>query len=509
MIPQRISYDPAWGFTALKEFMNGTTPSVNHLTSPAPEDLSRDTTRWIYWWPPSSQFLVYPLMRTGLTLEQAVRLIVLFCIGFGALGWSIWVSRFDLPLSWKIALATGLPWMRYASNTLFRYSTETFVFGFAPWILLATALLAQRWKSGKTTRAAVAATGILFALSYWIKYTLVFIPIGCALYLTFQAARSGKRRQLFELAFAIGSLIFGVFSLNLVNWFLSKQLNPISATLHPSFRWEDLFFAFSFFPMALADANSFWKFAFMHPAYGLFTKFPNAASIVKGTSMWLGWVGLPGVGWIIWSIAHRRRGHKETDLSTVCALTAFCLILALFIVSRVPVYESRYIAAAGIAILPLCLQTLSSTKPGWKKIVFSTMAAFYVWLPLIGGAAAIGVHAAKGRFFGLRPDLSDVIPKDLQAGKNEDNVWVVTDPRHALQIRGRTIIIVDQNLRTYRSSKPLSVSLILSPDIERNGYGERVRKSFPQVASWEKRQLEGTALIEWTAEIRTSKTDES
>ena len=503
MIPQRISYDPALGFTALKQYLKGESPSINHFTSPDPKDLSRDTTYWIYWWPPSSQFLAYPLMKIGLTLKQAIRILVLFCIGLGALGWSIWISRFEFPSLWKIVLAASFPWIPYGNRGFSSYSAETLVFGLAPWILLATALLAERWESDKESRGALITTGVLFAFSYWVKYTLVFIPIGCIAYLTIQTLRSGKSRQFLELMVVSGLLICSVFSLNVMNWLLSKSLNPISCTLHPLFRWEDLFFAVSLFPIALANADLFWKFTFMHPIYGLYLKFPGVASMVDNTPMWLAWMGLPGALWILWIISHRRRGHRETDLSAVCLFTTFFILLALFIVSFSKLYQSRYVAATALAILPLCLQTISSERFGLKKIIFLGMAAFYIWLPLFSKVANIGKYVIKTHFLGLKPNAADSIIEGLGNKNNGDKVWLVLDPRQALQIGGRIIFIPDQNsLKIYRSSKPLHISLILPSEIEQNGYGEKIRRAFPQITSWKKCPLEGTTLNEWAAEIK-------
>src|SRR5438045_5161788 len=122
---QGIYSDPAYQLKAVQQKLSGESPSINVRISPAPDDLSRDAQEWIVWWTPGTQITVYPFMRAGLPLGRAVRAVAAITLIAGSIGWVTWFGFFDLPAPVLFALAVMFPFIRYASNGLFLYSSES------------------------------------------------------------------------------------------------------------------------------------------------------------------------------------------------------------------------------------------------------------------------------------------------------------------------------------------------------------------------------------------------
>ena len=146
--PQSLFADPSWQLKALQQHMAGRSPTINTLVQPDPRDISRDHFEWISWWPIGTNVLVYPLLRMGLSIGTAVRVLAALALILGSLGFAYWVRIFRLPLGIGIALAIGIPWIRYANFSLFQYAAEGLVFGICPWILVGAFQLRSRWMEG-------------------------------------------------------------------------------------------------------------------------------------------------------------------------------------------------------------------------------------------------------------------------------------------------------------------------------------------------------------------------
>src|SRR5581483_3305261 len=73
--PQSLFSDPSWQLKALQQNLAGESPTFNTLVQPNPLDISQSGGEWISWWPIGTNVLIYPLLRIGLTMGTAVRVV--------------------------------------------------------------------------------------------------------------------------------------------------------------------------------------------------------------------------------------------------------------------------------------------------------------------------------------------------------------------------------------------------------------------------------------------------
>jgi hypothetical protein len=137
--------DPSWQLKALQQHLAGQSPTINTLVQPDSRDISQDHLEWISWWPIGTNAFVYPLLRMGLSIGTAVRVLAAVALILGSVGFGYWVQVFGLPQWLAIALAIGIPWILYATLSLFQYAAEGLVFGICPWLLVGAFRLRSRW----------------------------------------------------------------------------------------------------------------------------------------------------------------------------------------------------------------------------------------------------------------------------------------------------------------------------------------------------------------------------
>ena len=525
-IPQGVYSDPAYGFKALMQNILEYSPSINHRMSPLDSDISRLKADWIYWWPAGSQLIVYPLVRNGVPLGAAVRIVTLAFILIGAMGWMRWVFMFRLPFFWNLIFAFFLPWNHYATDSISRYSTEICIFAISPWILCGAMQFGQALDQGKKISHGISAgLGVFMSSLFLFKYTGIFIAFGAMTYLGIKVYRGyfqkGYKKGVIH-AYLILVISFAALPLaqNLLNFTLAGQPNPISATLKFGVKWEDILFLLSYPSMSPIDANSLWSYILLHPTHGLAKYFFGTDLMIESGSLWLAFLGLPGGLFILWLIVKTKVFDAAGELAKVSFLTGLAVIFFLFIISRAELYQARYFFSFTMAILPWCIQQCYGFKPNgfslWK--IFQMLALFYVILPFFYGfVAVIGktmrvpsyVYGASGFY---NPLLSkENIPRAqnslLKDASVEQDVWYVTDPITALDVRGKVIIrhadfVAAEALRQkFVSSKPLSVHVIMPARFEQNGKGQIIRECFVQAMSWKKIPIEDGEYIRWDARL--------
>jgi hypothetical protein len=122
--PQSMFADPSWQLKGLQQYLYGESPTLNTLIQPNPRNLSQDSREWISWWPLGTNALLYPLLRVGLRIGAAIRVLAALAFMVGSFGFGYWLRAFRLPQWLAVALAISIPWIRYANLSLFQYGDD-------------------------------------------------------------------------------------------------------------------------------------------------------------------------------------------------------------------------------------------------------------------------------------------------------------------------------------------------------------------------------------------------
>jgi len=536
--PQGLYSDPAGQMKALQQYLAGKSPSSNQIVCPDPDDLSRDAAGWISWWPPGIQLLAYPLMVNGIALGDSLRIITIICFIFGSLGWVKWFSLFGLPLWVQVAFAIVIPWMHYPNNALFLYSAEILSYASAPWILLVTYRLSEKWEQRKYLSAGAiimhALFGLVIGFCYWLKYSTILISLGVLLFLGLKGfyKRSTNLSSIMP-CFVVAVIFFAipVVSLNFANYKLDGLASPVISRLAINLRWENILFILANPVLAMADAGSLWNYVLLHPAHGILQLLPGAiygdSGVASGGIVWIGFIGLPGSIFLLWVLT---RPSSYGNLQRLALTVFFTGLAAMFATWSLSIngasYEARFIAPISIAILPLVIQKGYYLWRGRSRTVrwLLTLAAiFYIVIPLAyGGISVIGKVMRMPSDYKVGPEhiydplladhnLEGVLDKLMQNVSAYSDIWYLPSSLTALHFSGRAIIvnadfenIDDLRAMRYISSSPLRVRMLLPVHFEKNGKGQVIRGSFIQSDGWKQSKIEGCKYTLWTTTLKVS-----
>jgi hypothetical protein len=509
--PQSLFADPSWQLKALQQHLAGQSPTINTLVQPDPRDISQDHFEWISWWPIGTNVLVYPLLRMGLGIGGAVRVLAALALILGSLGFGYWVRIFRLPQWIAIALAIGIPWIRYANLSLFQYAAEGLVFGICPWILVGAFRLRSRWTEQRNEKFVwLLGYGVLLGFAYWLKYSAVFISIGALAHLAITVWRQPRRRSLFELAMVGGLFCLVVGVLNVLNHAMGAAMNAV--TEHPSFilDWHLPFNLIGLMAMAMADADGLARYVLFHPG----------RSLLPFNYLTLCYLGLPGGVVLFWLLA-RRHASAAVLLSRDVLLTLSALFVAVMTVFSARAMEARYIAAIGIALIPAVIESALQLAPKLRQASRALLVAggiVYLAIPMAYGAFSVVGKIARTPAYRTGPsglynplfattDARSPVA-ELTAGFNPDSdLWYLTEAFTAMDLPGRAIMqhadflpVARLNQR-FQTSKPLRIHLLLPPWFEQNGKGAAIRGEFLGAGNWSSRTVPGMIYVEWTASL--------
>lgn len=543
-VGQTLYSDAAWQMRAAQQYARGDSPTPNTVVMPDARDLTRDHAEWISWWAPGTPMLAAPLLRAGLTLAGAVRLIAAICLLVGAAGWGRWIALFR-PNRWvALGLAVALPWMRYAHNVLFSYSAEALVFAAVPWMLVATYAAAHRWREAATPPGmpAMFAIGTLLGGAYLLKYSALLPAAGALAYLAARAAARSRlaassawlaRRKALGIARVrvalptsvaaarVGALVLGaaipIVGLSIVNDRLGGTANLVTAGVASGQRLglglPELVAAVANPALALTDAESLLSYVLRSPVHPLAT---DAAMRL---------IGVPGGLVLLWLALRKRPRRTEEQLAVVTFFASLAQMLVIWTVSKTVSLEARHLATPSIALLPMLVERGGSVVRRGSRVaatVLAGCAALYVGAPLAyGAAAAVGKVMRDGGYVagpsGVRNTL--LAPRDAAACRRAliaaraplPAVWYSPEALTALDLPGR-VVVGDadfgsgETLAAKRAwtSGPLAVFALLSPDLERDGRGEAIRSGFRGAEAWVSRQPADCAYTLWTTTLRPS-----
>ena len=504
--PQALYGDPACQLKAMQQFLAHESSSFNRMTIPDPNDVTRDTTEWFSWWPPGAQLVIYPLASRGISLGTAMRVVTVGFIILGSVGWVFWFNLFNLPKWVQVGWAFSLPWMHYASKNAFYFSAEVIAFASVPWILWSSDALAKAARRLQRDSAVLIAAafvlGLGFGSCYVLRYAIVFASLAAILYLWFEL------RAPSFIAVAIGCVI-PVAAMNAINYIASHDVNPVVLTAGLHLKWLSAPWITALSALALADGYSLLSYIFLHPVHGLLQQeWPICL------------IGLPG-GILLFVLLYRRRGERgPTRLAILNFATAVVMFLTVWNFSLVGDYDARYLAVYSMGVLPVALEegfVLWRLKRGalWKTGL-ALAGLCYVLVPLLYGFISVAVkvwRTPSDYAFGPSHVYNELLADNDLAGVRKEllsdfhpatDIWYLPDFITALDIPGRAIIcnadwgyLSGLKRYLYLGSAPRRIRLLLPPRLEFNGRGPIVRRSFPQVAIWTRRKIQGCNYDLW------------
>jgi len=529
--PQGLWSDPAWQLVALKQYLAGESPSLNQRVEPQWQDLSKDYTQWIYWWPPGTQLAAYPLMKTGIALGDTLRIIAIAALIIGSLGWIRWFYLFRLPLWLKIVFAISLPWMPYSRNFLFWYTPDVFVYSLTPWILSAVYRLSLIWnkkkpKLGITLLSAL--LGLAMGSVYILKYTAVFASLGAAAYLGLiihqihkNQPRSSIRRLVISFALLLVLFLIPIIGLNLLNYKFSHNFNLVTATYKLNLRFNNFIYLLGYPGLTLTNAESLF--------YDLYRNLLHPAQGIVNSRLWLGLSGLPA-GLLIWwliIISRILHKHKHELLAVAMFLTNTLVMFLIWSISTDRINDARHFVPGSMAILPFIIQSgMSVFKRTDAKIIKAVLLLVfivYIVMPLVWEYVSIPVRrkyvSGPSRIYNsslAHRNLPAVLSKLMQDFNPATDVWFLPDPVSALDIPGRAMIEhVDY---TYLSSlqkqklltrSPCRVHALIPVYCEENGKAEAIRAAFVQAQGWSKKVIEDSDYACWTTTLVVTDRDKN
>lgn len=507
-VPQGIFADPSHGLKALLQYLEGVSPSVNHVVMPSAGDVSTLEANWIYWWPPGPQLAAYPFASLGLPLGSVLRGLTVLSILVGAIGWMRWFLLFRLPAAWNVFFAALLPWHHYASACLSRFYAESFLFALAPWILLA-ALGAPSRTAGRPLR--IALTALFIGHVYVFKYTGIYLAAGAFVY-WMMSARVLKSRGFLFLAAA--AFVAPFVALNFTNRLLCGSCNPILSTLGIRLQWADPLFWASYPAMTLADGDSLWSYIMLHPRHGLETALFGKPLILDAGSVTGMVAGLPGAAFLAALVLKGRDDDEPARLAKTVFGVGMAGVLATLLVSEAALYQARYFVPFTLPLVPWALREALAARPAWLRRASLGMFAIYVVVPLVYGFVAASGKALKASPYVYGPSgiynpafAPDNVPRildELTRGTGERDIWYA-DPLTALDMRGNVIIryaeFIENFDEKFLTSKAVDLHVLLPAWLESAGKGEAVRRQFAQAGEWTKKEIDGGRLLRWDTRL--------
>lgn len=513
--PQALYSDPSWQLKAMQQYFAGESRSIGTLVQADPKDLTRNSEEWISWWPIGTNLLVYPFVRSGMSLAAAVRVLADLALIVGSVGFGYWLTLFEIPGQISCTLALAVPWIRYANLGLFFYSAEALVFAICPWLLLGAFHLRRKWENEQNTTHVAFSAGLGFVLgfAYWLKYSSVFISVSAIAYLAFQAWKVRRERKAvwIDSLSLLTLFVLTAGALNLLNRSMGAAMNSVTQHFDVQFDWHLPIHLVGLFAMSMADADGLWRYVLFHPG----------RSVLPFSYTTLTLIGLPGGALLFWLLT-RPNGRQPMVLSRFVLLVTFAAFVGTMTVFSARALEARYISAIGIALIPAALQSAVLIWPKRGRMTRVSLvlgALFYVAIPMAYGAVAVMgkvrrmpayASGTSGFYNPLFADKDASTPlKALDARFGNKDIWYVPDPETSIDLRGRVILrqadfLSQDKLRseTFRTSSPVTVRMLLPPRFEENGKGKIIRDSFPQAQEWRRREIPGANYVEWTAELK-------
>jgi hypothetical protein len=502
LVPPFVYGDPAYQLKALQQFLARQSPSLNHVVTANPSDLTTLTRAWISWWPPSTQLAAFPFARLGFSLGATIRIVAGAALLLGALGWARWWAMFALRPAALAAAMILLPWERYASSGLFQYSAELLAFACIPWVLLAATRLAGDTSRGRRVRPSPAfGVGIAAGTLYWVKYSSVFASVGVVLYLVACLLRrpGGIRVVIWLLAGAA----LPVAALSGLNEWFGGAANMLTASHAVRLEPRMLVYGLGNPALMAADLDSALQYLFTNQDHGLLR---NPVAVAA--------FGVPGSLTLAWLLV-RARDQVERLAAVTLGVTVSLMVTA-WVLSPGVSFEARHVAGASMAAVPAAFaigrRSWARFHP-YTRLWLIIVATIYVLLPWTYGPVSVAAKLWRAKDYvttntGLyNPLLSPhdaalALGEVTQACEPKPVVWYIPNELTALEFTGPIIetsadfeSLAELSARHYRGN--VAICALLPPKFETNGKGLAIRNSFGDVTAWTRRSAAHAASDVW------------
>lgn len=444
--PQGLHFfDPVLPLRALDQWQADVSPNWNTLVRVDPADLSQDRLEWLGWWAPGTSLLMLPGLAAGIPAGHLLRAVALAALLAGSVGWSRWFARQPLPPSFLVALAVSLPWMRYGSSNLFRYSAEALAFAAAPWAFLSLAAVVRNAALQRT--APLALLGAALGFAYWLKFSLFIVVLAAVAALACSLWRTApNRRALFVRIAVLAACLAAAPTVWLLLDHAHGGVTPLGAPGAVSWSPAHLLSAVANPALALADAFGPFFFVFVHP--GFFGLGGHSLDAVA-------WLGLPGGLLLIILLGRavrRRPAAIEVSLAAFALAGLTAIVAALWIfadVDRMP----RHVAQVSLAALPVALAEglhwWRSSRARLIRPLLAVAAALYVAAPLAFGFCYVATKLTQRHDATRSPHAialwsvpaDEALPGKLRELHDADpsSILVVSDPEMSLLWPGRVL----------------------------------------------------------------------
>ncbi len=327
------------------------TPFENINLAPIPQYLT--------WWPPGFPLITALLVSLGLSFATALKIIYGFTTLVGSIGWAIIASltltqpiRFgsiSIPMQFLVAVLIPIyftpPWQ----------GTDSLLWAIVPFfILLLSSVKARKNRTRKNVVFYPIVAGILFGLSYTMRYASLFLLIASLAILLQIHWPSIKYTLKSYLSFVFSSLIF-IASVN-IYVFISKQSTALPeylGTQNPHHFLASITTDLSeIFRFSSSMFNTLLGMRFLDRLLELLQKFPFLINLFNGICLIFGLI-LP---LYIFFLLHRKK-YVTQGIQISIGLTISLISLDIFLIAAsffsnyIFFADQRYYLAVGPTFL--------------------------------------------------------------------------------------------------------------------------------------------------------------
>ncbi len=480
-IRPQVSYDPAYGFAALRSMLDG--GSFNYITTPNPGNIANDIETFLTWWSPGQYLVPGLFVRLGASYGVAASLTTLIATIVGVLGWAQIARRFDISCFALFLFILGLVTFNYSTGPFHRYTGgEVIVFAVLPWCLTALQWAVQERPAVSFATSVLVATVLFFAkLSGLVAF--VANVAGISLYLVLRLRRPTSSL----LAMWAGSAVAGLFCL--IFW-LSRGHTPVGNSAY-AFTWPVIWYPISAAAFSGFSMQDLLGWRFLHASAPILSG--NIAS-----SYVLGPLGLLLIGWV-WLQLRNTRNRSLVSLLLLIIAFYTATIAALYFragpaTASLP-FEARYSRYAGILFFLLLLVAIDQWRGLLARIIAMLIVGFF-------GAYGLSSYAKAAReimrdrqydqasgisMSSVSPVVLAYLRSELAEHRWHNAVAVVPAPWAAMGLPNFRIILgfyymdntsLEQIARKRWSGRSEKIFVIVNEKMRAKGKAEAVLRTF-------------------------------
>ena len=388
-----VGPDPWRGLLAVEQNLQGRSSSLSEDIVADRHDLARDRADEILWWPPGQQNVIYLLRRSGLSIGDALKTVVLATTLVGAIAWSFY---FHLVLGRRAltsALIALFVWHRAAHASAFIYhGGEAFMWALTP---VAVVLYLVAWRTpGLRAGAWSFVAGSVCGLLIFFKYAALIVDVGF-LAAGLLLARRTRGGWATLAAWSAGLVLASA------TWFVASgarwpEATPATALTEPRV----------FAILAWTAAGPLMALGDVYETAVLVRHVLGLATQVIDTIVPLS-LGAAAL-FIAWWVT-RRRGLPQMPISPTArnartlavsvAMTTSLLLAVLMLRGGVISYEGRYQQYGAFLLLPFLAETLvwsvSGGRRSWRVIPALACGGAFVVGPAVYGAGLLAHESIR------------------------------------------------------------------------------------------------------------------